>query len=164
MRSRASVESCSVRGVSMLSAVKGACSRSATPLGIAHEAGGARILADADEDAVARRPWPGNGVRLHMGEELVVDALGGLAEGELAERRQVARRKIVLERPLGLLGDIDLAFLQALDQVVGRQVDELDRVGAVEDRVRAPFRGRGRRVICATTSFRLSMCWMLSVV
>ena len=42
----------------------------------------------------------------------------------------------MLERALGLLGDVDLAFLQALDQVVGREVDELDRVGAVEDRVR----------------------------
>ncbi|MGY3342816.1 hypothetical protein ACVWYK_001585 [Bradyrhizobium sp. USDA 4470] len=42
----------------------------------------------------------------------------------------------MLERPLGLLGDIDLAFTQALDQVVGREVDQLDRVGAVEDRIR----------------------------
>ena len=104
-------------------------------LGVAHEAGGARILADADEDPLARRPRPGDGVRLHVGEELVVDALGGPAERQLAERRQVARREIVLERPLGLLRDVDLAFLQPLDQVVGRQVDELDRVGAVEDGV-----------------------------
>ena len=41
----------------------------------------------------------------------------------------------MLERALGLLGDVDLAFLQALDQVVGRQVDELDGIGAIEDGV-----------------------------
>ena len=42
----------------------------------------------------------------------------------------------MLQRPLGLLGDVDLALLQALDQVVGRQVDQLDGVGPIEDRVR----------------------------
>ena len=42
----------------------------------------------------------------------------------------------MLERPLGLLGDVDLALLQALDQVAGRDVDQLDGVGAIEDRVR----------------------------
>ena len=42
----------------------------------------------------------------------------------------------MLQRPLGLLGDVDLALLQPLDQVVGRQIDQLDRVGAVEHRIR----------------------------
>ena len=42
----------------------------------------------------------------------------------------------MLERPLRLPGDVDLAFLQPLDQVVGREVDQLDRVGAVEHRIR----------------------------
>ena len=41
----------------------------------------------------------------------------------------------MLERPLGLLGDVDLALLQTLDQIVGRQVDQLDGVGAIEDGV-----------------------------
>ena len=39
----------------------------------------------------------------------------------------------MLERALGLLGDVDLALFQALDQVVGRQIDELDGVGPVEN-------------------------------
>ena len=39
----------------------------------------------------------------------------------------------------GLPRNIDLAFLQPLDQVVGRQIDELDVVGAVEDGVRHRF-------------------------
>ena len=42
----------------------------------------------------------------------------------------------MLERALGLLGDVDLPLLEPLDQVVGRQIDQFDRVGAVEHRVR----------------------------
>ena len=41
----------------------------------------------------------------------------------------------MLERALGLLGNVDLAFLEPLDQIVRRQIDQLDGVGAVEDRV-----------------------------
>ena len=104
-------------------------------LGIADEARGARILADADEDTLAGSPRARNGVRLHVRQQLVVDPLGRGAEGELAERGEVARREVVLERPLRLLGQVDLAFLQPLDQIVRRQVDELDGVGAVENRV-----------------------------
>src|SRR5262245_6047578 len=42
----------------------------------------------------------------------------------------------MLERALGLLGHVDLALLQALDQIVWREIDELDGVGAIEHRVR----------------------------
>ena len=106
------------------------------PLGVAHEAGRARVFADADQDALARRPRPRDRMRLHLGEQLLVDALGGAAQRQLAQRRQVAGREVVLQRALGLLGDVDLAFLEPLDQIVRREVDELDGVGAVEDRVR----------------------------
>ena len=68
--------------------------------------------------------------------ELVVDALGGLAQCELAQRRQIAGREIVGERPLGGARHIDLAVMQALDQIIGRQIDDLDVVGKVDDRVR----------------------------
>ncbi len=111
-------------------------------LGVAHEAGRARILADADQDALAGRPRTRNGVRLHLGEQLLVDPLGGAAQRQLAQRRQVAGRKKMLERALGLRRDVDLAFLQSLDQIVGREVDQLDRVGAIENRSPARFRAR----------------------
>src|SRR5262245_63544231 len=42
----------------------------------------------------------------------------------------------MLERALGLLGHVDLALFQALDQIVWGEIDELDGVGTVEDRVR----------------------------
>ena len=41
----------------------------------------------------------------------------------------------MLQRPFGLLGDVDLAVLEARDEVFGRQIDQLDGVGAVEDRI-----------------------------
>ena len=42
----------------------------------------------------------------------------------------------MLQRPFGLLGDIDLSVLEALDQVGRREIDQLDRIGIVENRVR----------------------------
>ena len=45
----------------------------------------------------------------------------------------------MLQRALGLFGHVDLALFQALDQVVGGEVDELDGIGAVEHRVRHGF-------------------------
>ena len=104
-------------------------------LGVAHEAGGARVLADADEHALAGGPGAGDGVGLHVGEELGVDALRGAAQRELAQRGEVAGGEVVGERAAGGLADVDLAVLQALDQVVGGDVDDLDVVGAVDDRV-----------------------------
>ena len=107
---------------------------------------------------------PGMAPRLHLREQLLVDPLGGAAQRQLAQRRQVGGREEMLERPLGLLRDVDLAFLEPLDQIVGREIDQLDGVGAIEDANPAPSRARAHAVICATTSFRLSMCWMLTVV
>ena len=104
-------------------------------LGVAHEAGGARVLADADEHPLARGPGAGDGVGLHVGEELGVDPLRRAAERELAQRGEVAGGEVVRERAAGGLADVDLAVLEALDQVVGGDVDDLDVVGAVDDRV-----------------------------
>ncbi len=109
------------------------------PLGIAHETGGARIFADAYGNALAGRPRPLNGVRLHFVEQLLVHPLGGAAQREFAQCGEVGRREEVLERALGLLGDVDLAFLEALDQVVGRQIDQLDRIGTIEHGIRHGF-------------------------
>ena len=75
-------------------------------------------------------------MRLHLGEQLLVDPLRGAPQGELAQCRQVGGREEVLERPLGLLRNVDLPLLEPLDQVVGRQIDQLDGVGAIEHRVR----------------------------
>src|SRR5262245_33427693 len=39
------------------------------------------------------------------------------------------------QRPFRLLGDIDLSLLETLDQIVGREIDQLDGISAVEDGV-----------------------------
>ena len=75
--------------------------------------------------AVARRGG------LHLG----VDAVGGAAEGQFAQGDQVRLLEEVLHGPLGLVGHVDLALGEPLQQLVGRQVDELDLVGPVEDGV-----------------------------
>ena len=132
-------------------------------LGVTHKGGRARILANANKDPIPRGPWPGYRASAHVLEQLLVDAIRRPPQGQLAQGRQIGRREIVLEGALGLLGDVDLALLEALDQVVGRQVNELDGICAVENGIGHVSRTR-TRVICATTSFRLSMCWMLTVV
>jgi hypothetical protein len=43
---------------------------------------------------------------------------------------------IAFQRALGLFWNVDLALLQPLNQVIRRQVDEFDAVGAVENRIR----------------------------
>ncbi len=106
------------------------------PLGVAHEPRRPRILADADQNTLARRPGAGDGVGLHVRQQLFVDALGGPPQRQLAQRGQIARREIMLERPLGLFGDVDLALFQPLNQIVRREVDQFDRVRAVEHRIR----------------------------
>ena len=75
-------------------------------------------------------------MRLHFREQLLVDPLGGAAQRQLAQRREVGGREEMLERALGLLRNVDLAFLEALDQIVGREIDQLDGVGAIEHGVR----------------------------
>ncbi len=64
-----------------------------------------------------------------------VDAVGGGAQGEFAQRDQIALAEERHERLTGFLGRIDAAFTQALDQFVGRQIDEFDLVGGVEHAV-----------------------------
>ena len=104
-------------------------------LGVAHQPGRPRVLADAYQDALARRPRALDGMLLHVGEQLFVHPIGRAPQRQFAQRGQVGGREEVLERALGLLGDVDLAFLQTLDQIVRRQIDQLDRIGAVEDPV-----------------------------
>ena len=75
-------------------------------------------------------------MRLHIAHHLLIDPLRGAAQREFAQRGQIAGREIVADRAFGLVRHIDLAVAQPLDQIVRRQVDQLDVVGLVDDRVR----------------------------
>ena len=74
-------------------------------------------------------------MRLHMGEELLIDGLSRSPKGELPQRGEIAGREIMLESALGGLGDVNLSFFQPLNEIVRRDVDNLDVVGAIDDRV-----------------------------
>ena len=104
-------------------------------LGGAHGIGGGGAGIEADDHPLAGRPRAGNGMLAHVAQHLPVDALGGAAQRQLAQSRQVAGREVMAQRALGLLADIDLALAQALHQVGRREVDQLDLVGGVDDAV-----------------------------
>jgi hypothetical protein len=67
---------------------------------------------------------------------LRVHAVRRPAQGQLAQRDEVALAKEVLRGPLGLLGQVDLALGQPAEELVGRQVHEFHLVGAIEHLVR----------------------------
>ena len=68
-----------------------------------------------------------------------VDQVGDLGQRDLAQPGQVGRREEVLQGPLGPLGRVDLAGLQPLEQVLGRDVDVDDLVGLGQHAVGEPL-------------------------
>ncbi len=60
----------------------------------------------------------------------------------------MAGEKEILQRALSLLGNVDFAFLQALNQIVRREVDQLDGVGMIEDGVRHGLAYAHMRYLC----------------
>ena len=105
-------------------------------LGMTHHVGAGGVAADAGQDALAGRPRTRNRVRLHIAHHLLVHPLRRAPQRKLAQRGQVAGREVVADRALRLVRHIHLAVAQPLDQVFRRQVDQLDVVGLVDDRVR----------------------------
>ena len=54
--------------------------------------------------------------------------LGRLTQRQLAERDEIRLIEEILQRPLGLVGNIDLPGGEPHDQLIGRDVDQLDLV------------------------------------
>ena len=100
-----------------------------------HELRRERARADAHQEAFRHRPRLLDGVIAHVGLHLRVHPLGGPPERQLAQRDQIALAEEVVDRFLGLLRDVDLAFFEALEEIIRRQVDQLDLVGALEHRI-----------------------------
>ena len=92
--------------------------------------GGEALLARADELG---------------GQALGADLLGDLAQRDLAQRGEVLDPEEVVERRLDALGRVDLAGAQALEQRLGREVDQHDLVGARRGSRRGSSRARGCR-------------------
>ena len=120
------------------------------------------VRPDADEEPFARQPRPGGPLATLIFAGSRVDSVGRLPQGEFAQRKQV-RLAEPLEGSSDLLGHVDLARLEPFEQVLGREVDQLDLGGVVENRS-GTVSCCCTPVIPAITSLRLSMCWTLSVV
>ena len=99
----------------------------------------------------------------HVRQQLVFDALRGLPQRQFAQRRQIARLEVMPDRPLGLLRNIHLAFVQAVDQIVGREIDDLDVVRCFENAVgygfaHADARDAGDDVVQALDMLDVERC------
>ncbi len=100
------------------------------------QAGRAGLGIDADQHPLARGPGlAGDALAGHVAAHVGVHVVGGAAQGQFAQGQQVALAEEALDGVLGLLGHVDLALLQALQQLLGRDVHQLDLVGALEQGV-----------------------------
>jgi hypothetical protein len=58
------------------------------------------------------------------------------AQRELPQGRKIAGREIIPCGTLGLFGHINLAFIEAGDQILWREVDQFDVASKIDDRIR----------------------------
>ncbi len=93
-----------------------------------------RKLAHRDDDPLADREAARQRMAAHMVEHLRIDRLCGAAKREFAQCRQIRFGKEVRKSARGFLRNIDFPLAQPFDQLVGRDVDNLD-LGIFEDRV-----------------------------
>ena len=68
----------------------------------------------AQQDGISRVPDAFLSLQIAPGAHLIVHAVGGSAQGQLAQGNQVAFTEEMLDGAFGLAGDIDFAFMQAL--------------------------------------------------
>ena len=102
--------------------------------GHTHEILRLAVAVHGDDHASAQRHAgkPARGLRL---AQVAVDAIGRGLHRQFAEGGEVRRREIRLQRLRGLLGHVDLALMQALDQLARRQVDQDHVAKAIEHRI-----------------------------
>ena len=95
-------------------------------LGDAYQPVRARQFADRDHDPLTPRPIARERVAADIIEHLRIDRLRGPAKRQFAQRGEVGLGEEMRERAGRLVGDVDLAVLEPLDQLVGRDIDHLD--------------------------------------
>ena len=96
----------------------------------------ARRACDRHEDPLAGLPRMVDVVERHVLAQPVLDAVGNPQQGELAQRGEVAGPEVVGECGVDLVRRVDVAVGQATAQCFRAHVDELDLVGAPNERVR----------------------------
>src|ERR1039458_9906650 len=98
-------------------------------LAAADEDGWRRVPGKADEDALA----------LARGHEFLFHLVGGVADGEFAERGEVGLGEEVVERAVGFFRGVDDAALDAIAQGARGEIDEHALIGFVDHPIRHGF-------------------------
>ncbi len=80
-----------------------------------------------------------------VGLGLDIYALGHAPQGQFAQGQEVAFLEEIPRGRRRAFRDVDFAFGEPLEQIIRRQVHQLDFVGLLENRVRVWSRGRARR-------------------
>ena len=102
----------------------------------AHQLFGLAVRRDGDQESIARQPGSRGGRLARELQRRRIHPVGGAAQRELAQRQQVGLAEEALGGRADPVGDIHLAGLEPRQQVVGRQVDQLDFVRFVEYAIR----------------------------
>ena len=95
----------------------------------------AAAVTDTQQDGIPRVPDAFLALQVAPGAHLIVHPVGGSAQGQLAQSNQVAFAEEMFDGALGLAGDIHFAFVQALAQIIGRQVDQHHLVRGIKEGV-----------------------------
>ena len=101
-------------------------------VGFAHQLGGVRAGRDADHQLVGRGPGAPDGLGFHVVQQLAVHFPGRDAERDFPKCDEIAALEEIRYRALGLFRDVDFAFVQTLEQLLERDVNHLEFVGAFE--------------------------------
>lgn len=99
----------------------------------------------------------------HIFQHLRINAFGCNTHRQFAKCGQISLAEEMPERAPHLIDDINLAIAQSLQKIIRRQIDQFNFIGFFKETVGRVSRTRTRE-IRATISFRLSRCWMFSVV
>lgn len=107
-------------------------------LGGADQCLAAGKFADRHEHAFARCPGALRGFGIEIVEHARVDRLRALPQRQFAQGRQIRAAEEMPERPARFLRDVDLPLFEPLDQLIGRDIDDLE-LGLLENAVGHSF-------------------------
>ena len=103
--------------------------------GAPHDTFGHAVRADAGQQPLGGAPGSFNGFLPEIIDHLIINAISRSAQGQLAQSGQVARREKILGGAPRRFRHIDLALVEAGDQVFGRYIDQHDVGGILQNRV-----------------------------
>ena len=103
------------------------------PGGGTHQLFAAGVVPDTEQDRVAGVPDFLLALAVAPGAHLLIDAIGGAAQSQFAQRNQVPFAEKVLDSALGLAADIDFALIEPLAQIVRGKVHQHHVVRGVKE-------------------------------